>query len=156
MPDIATLQVSRSVTVPVDAARAYDMVADVTRMGEWSPVCKVCTWDDGAGPAVGSWFTGKNVAGEREWETRCEVVAATPGEEFAWIVGGTEEGYVRWGYRFTPVERGTEVEESWQIIRLHDRMAQMSDEQAEAMVERTRSSIEATLANLAAAAGSAA
>ena len=23
------------------------MVSDVTRMGEWSPVCKACWWDEG-------------------------------------------------------------------------------------------------------------
>jgi hypothetical protein len=27
----------------------YDMVCDVTRMGEWSPVCLACWWDDGQG-----------------------------------------------------------------------------------------------------------
>jgi hypothetical protein len=148
MVDIAELHLTRTVTVPLDPARVYDAVADVTRMGEWSPVCRVCTWDDGAGPRVGAWFTGKNVAGEREWETRCEVVEAAPGEEIAWIVGGRDEGTVRWGYRFRPVDGGTEIEESWRVVRLHERMAAMTDEQVEKLKERTRSSIEGTLANL--------
>ena len=31
----------------------YDLVADITRMGEWSPECYQCTWSKGAtGPAV--------------------------------------------------------------------------------------------------------
>jgi hypothetical protein len=38
----------------------YDMVSDVTRMGEWSPVCTACWWDDGLGPQPGAWFTGRN------------------------------------------------------------------------------------------------
>ena len=52
------------------------MVSDVTRMGEWSPVCKACWWDDGDSPRVGAWFTGRNELPERTWETRSEVVAA--------------------------------------------------------------------------------
>ncbi|HEY2330561.1 MAG TPA: SRPBCC family protein [Acidimicrobiales bacterium] len=153
MIDLADLHISRTVTVPVDATKAYELVSDVTRMGEWSPVCKVCTWDEGAGASAGSWFTGKNIAGEREWETRCEVVAAAPGEEIAWIVGGRDDGTTRWGYRFSPVEGGTEIEESWQIVRLHERMAEMTDEQVDKMKERTRTSIEGTLANLGVAMG---
>jgi hypothetical protein len=155
MIDLADLRISRAVTVPVDPAKAYELVSDVTRMGEWSPVCKTCTWDEGAGPTIGSWFTGKNVAGEREWETRCEVIAATPGDEIAWIVGGQAEGTTRWGYRFRPVDGGTEIEESWQIVRLHERMAEMTDEQVDKLKERTRTSIEGTLANLGTAMGAA-
>jgi hypothetical protein len=149
MVDIAELHITRTAVVPIEPAQAYAMVADVTRMGEWSPVCKVCTWDEGAGPAVGAWFTGKNIAGEREWETRCEVVVAEPGAEFAWVVGGAEEGTTRWGYRFRAAEGGTEIEESWGFVRLHERMKQMTDEQIAAMKERTRASIEGTLATLA-------
>ena len=148
MVDLAAFNLSRTVVVPVDPLRAYAMVSDVTRMGEWSPVCKVCTWDDGAGPSVGSWFTGKNIAGEREWETHCEVVTATPGEEFAWIVGGRDDGVTRWGYRFRAVDGGTEVEESWHISRLRQPMDEMTDEQGARLVSRTVQSVEETLANL--------
>jgi hypothetical protein len=77
----------------------YDLIADVTRMGEWSPICKACWWDEGAGPTVGSWFTGSNELGDRIWETRCQVVAAERGREFAWTVG---QSVVRWGYTFEP------------------------------------------------------
>lgn len=55
------------------------MVSDVTRMGEWSPVCRACWWDEGAGPRVGAWFTGRNELPERTWETRSVMVAAEPG-----------------------------------------------------------------------------
>lgn len=92
----------------------YDMVSDVTRMGEWSPVCTACWWDDSDGPRVGAWFTGRNELPTREpWETRSLVVAASPGEEFAFTVLGT---WVRWGYAFTPVPGGTQVTESWAVL----------------------------------------
>ena len=80
------------------------MVSDVTRMGEWSPVCKACWWDDGSGPQVGSWFTGRNELPERTWERALEVAVADRGGEFAFVVGGK---FARWGYTFAPVDGGT-------------------------------------------------
>src|SRR5919197_5403834 len=101
---------SESIVVARPPDELYDMVADVTRMGEWSPVCKACWWDEGAAPRVGAWFTGRNEMGEHTWETRSEVVAADRGREFAFVVSvsGT-----RWGYEFAPVDGGTRLTESW-------------------------------------------
>ena len=110
---------SGSVIVSATPEDLYDMVADVTRMGEWSPICKACWWDEGAGPEVGAgpqvgaWFSGRNELPERTWETRSEVVAADRGREFAFIVGGS---YVRWGYTFEAVDGGTEITESWELL----------------------------------------
>jgi len=99
------------------------MVSDVTRMGEWSPICKACWWDEGDGPRVGAWFTGRNELPERTWETRSEVVAAEPGREFAWVVkvqrSPSDAGSCavsRWGYTFAPVDGGTQVTESWEFL----------------------------------------
>src|SRR6202142_2653486 len=86
---MSTLTHSGSVVVARSPEDLYEMVADVTRMGEWSPVCKACWWDEGAGPAVGAWFTGRNELPERTWETRSEVVVADRGREFAFIVNGS-------------------------------------------------------------------
>ena len=88
----------------------FALVSDITRMGEWSPICTGCWWDENDELRVGSWFTGRNEVPDRTWETRSQVVAASPSREFAFIVGGT---YVRWGYSLTPVEGGTFLEESW-------------------------------------------
>ena len=89
------------------------MVADVTRMGEWSPICKACWWDDDASATVGAWFTGRNETASRTWETRSLVVAAERGREFGFIVGGN---LVRWGYTFEPVASGTRVSEAWDFL----------------------------------------
>ena len=86
---------SGSVLVACPPEALYDLVSDVTRTGEWSPICEACWWDEGDGPRVGAHFTGRNVTPSRTWETRCVVVAADPGREFAWVVG---EDIVRWGY----------------------------------------------------------
>ncbi len=88
------------------------MVSDVTRMGEWSPVCKACWWEEGDGPSVGAVFTGRNETPDRTWEMKNEVVAADRGKEFAWEVQAT---HARWGYTFVPVDGGTEVTERWDL-----------------------------------------
>jgi len=104
---------SESIVIARPADLLYDMVSDVTRMGEWSPVCKACWWDEGDGPRVGGRFTGRNETSARTWETRSKVVAADRGREFAFVVG---DSWVQWGYTFTPVEGGTRVTESWEFL----------------------------------------
>ena len=110
---MTTRQFSDSVIVAAAPDRLYALVSDVTRMGEWSPQCRACWWDEGAGPAVGSWFTGRNVAAGRTWETRSQVVAADPGREFAWEVN---DGWVRWGFTLDAVDGGTRLTESWAFL----------------------------------------
>jgi len=130
------------------------MVSDVTRMGEWSPVCKACWWDEGAGPHVGAVFTGRNELPDRTWETRSEVVAAERGREFAFVVQATG---TRWGYTFTPVDGGTEVAESWEFPpEGQELFRQRFGDDASAQVanreEAARSGMAATLGALKAAA----
>ena len=102
-----------SIVVVAAPEVVYDLVADITRMGTWSPVCKKCWWDEGATGTVGDWFTGHNELPDRTWDTRCEVVAAERGKEFAWIVGGT---LTRWGYTFEAAPDGTNLTESWEFL----------------------------------------
>jgi len=103
-----------SVTVDASAEALYDMVSDITRTGEWSPVCTSCWWDDEVEAGrVGAWFTGRNELPHRTWETRSQVVAAERGREFAWVVGGS---FVRWGFTFTPVDTGTTLSETWEFL----------------------------------------
>lgn len=103
-----------SVVVEADAGALYDLVSDVTRTGEWSPVCTSCWWDDGAEAGhAGAWFNGRNELPDRTWETRSQVVVAEPGREFAWIVGGR---FVRWGFSLTPAGARTTLTESWEFL----------------------------------------
>src|SRR5436309_1985613 len=39
---------SRSIDIDAPAERVYDLVADLSRMGEWSPECRRVEWLDGA------------------------------------------------------------------------------------------------------------
>jgi hypothetical protein len=80
-------------------------------------------------------------------ETHCEVVAAEPGKEFAWIVGGKEEGWTRCGYTFTPSAVGATVEESWAVVRLHPMMEELPEERLLGLIDQSREGIADTLAN---------
>lgn len=103
-----------SISVRASPGALYDLVSDVTRTGEWSPVCTSCWWDEDVDtPGVGSWFTGHNELPDRTWETRSVVVAAERGHEFAWVVGGS---YVRWGFALSPTPEGTELTETWAFL----------------------------------------
>lgn len=113
-PDRAGLSHAAAIVVAALPEVLYDVVSDVTRSGEWSPVCTRCWWDDPAlAGQVGAWFTGHNELPERTWETRSQVAVAERGREFAFLVG---RGYVRWGYMFEPHPSGTRLTESWHFL----------------------------------------
>src|SRR6476619_559667 len=97
---VTDLKMSYSISVAETPDELYALVSDVTRMGEWSPICRACWWDEGDGPRVGAWFTGRNELPERTWETRCQVVVADRGREFTFVVSATG---TRWSYRFRAV-----------------------------------------------------
>jgi hypothetical protein len=140
---------SGSVVVRSSPEALYDLVSDVTRTGEWSPVCTACWWDEGQSAQVGSWFTGRNEVPGRTWETRSQVVAADRGREFAFLVGGR---LVRWGFTFIAVEGGTELTESWEFLPAGQQLfAERYGEDAQRQVEdRTRAAHEGIPATLAA------
>lgn len=101
-------------TIEASAETLYDLLSDITRTGEWSPVCTSCWWDDeGEAGQVGAWFTGRNELSHRTWQTRSQVAVAERGREFAWVVGGS---FVRWGYTFAPDGTGTMLTESWEFL----------------------------------------
>lgn len=114
MNQISIRQHQEFVTVRASAETLYDLVSDITRTGEWSPVCTSCWWDDeDSAGQIGAWFTGRNELPHRTWETRSQVVAAERGREFAWVVGGS---FVRWGFTLTPADTGTTLTESWEFL----------------------------------------
>ncbi|MCV7420638.1 SRPBCC family protein [Mycobacterium yunnanensis] len=145
---MSDLEFSDSVVVETDADTLYALVSDVTRIGEWSPQCRACWWDEGDGPSVGSYFTGRNDDGSRTWETRSRVVAADPGREFAWVVN---EGWVRWGFTLEPAETGTRLTESWAfqpegIAGFEGRYGEKAPEQIVIRTKAARAGIPVTLA----------
>jgi hypothetical protein len=100
------------------ASEVWDLVSDVTRIGEFSPETFEAKWVDGAtGPAVGARFKGhvkRNQKGPIYW-TKCEVRVCEPNKEFAFAVLTRNQPLNTWGYRLVPSGDGTDVTEYFQL-----------------------------------------
>jgi uncharacterized protein YndB with AHSA1/START domain len=105
------------IAAPTD--RVYELIADITRMGDWSPECYQCTWAKGAtGPAVGARFKAKNKGGRGpSWFNTPQVTAAEPGHEFAFNRSGPGIGSYTWRYTMEPIATGTRLTESFDAER---------------------------------------
>jgi hypothetical protein len=107
-----------SVEIRAAPEKIYDLIADITRMGTWSPECYRCEWLDGHTRAeVGARFKGFNRAGLIRWSNVSEVVVADRGRELAWMLGGTEKRYSLWRYTFEAVPDGALVTETFHPLR---------------------------------------
>jgi len=111
--------------IRADPTTIYEAVADVTRIGEFSPECHRARWlDDTVGtPVAGARFRGWNAAKWIRWSRECEVVVADPGHEFAFrtIPTWIKRDSTMWTYRFEAVEEGTKVVETYDITQLPPR-----------------------------------
>lgn len=107
-----------SVHIGAAPEAVYDLIADITRMGERSPECYRAEWFDGAGAAeVGARFRGHNRIGVIKWSTTCKITAAERGREFAFSVvnrHGREE--TRWRYAISADRGGCTVTESYRFL----------------------------------------
>jgi hypothetical protein len=147
-------QDSEHTMIAASAGSIYELVADMPRMGEWSPECQKVEWtDDTVGPAVGARFIGHNRGGPRgllRWSRRGRILVADPGREFAFV---TEEGGAEstiWRYQLEPSDGGTRVTESYEVksIPAWARIIDVPTNRAEELREGMRH----TLAQLKAAA----
>jgi hypothetical protein len=117
---LTTDSASTDVDAPADVI--YDLIADMPRMGEWSPECQRVEWTDGtdgtAGPVANATFVGHNQGGPfglMRWSRHGRVLTAERGREFAFV---TEEGgrdSTVWRYRFEPDGDRVRVTESYEV-----------------------------------------
>jgi hypothetical protein len=109
--------VSIHVNAPPD--EVYQLVADVTRMPEFSPEILSCRWLDGAEEAaVGARFAARNKVPNRPaWTNKPVVTVVEPGRAFAFARTEKFAGTVEWTYRFDPDLEGTTVTESYEVTR---------------------------------------
>ncbi len=155
--DVSGYQLSDSIGVRRPAAEVYAIVSDVTRMGELSPVCTSCTWDNiSQAGKEGAWFTGHNAIGTFTWDTHCKVISAVPGRDFSFVNHGPAGNaeLVRWGYAFEDHEGETTVTESWQLLPAYPEFVTEDNPNADVaarldgMAALARDGIRDTLANL--------
>lgn len=105
-----------SVHIEADPDVLYDLISDVTRMGDWSPETTGATWLDGStGPVVGARFKGSNKSGIFRWSTKPVVEVAERGREFTFVTLSprNRKKLTRWSYKLTASGDGVDVGESW-------------------------------------------
>jgi uncharacterized protein YndB with AHSA1/START domain len=109
-----------SVTVHIDAPadKVWDLVTDITRIGEFSPETFEAEWIGGAtGPAIGARFKGhvkRNGRGPTYWAV-CEVTDYQPKTEFGFTVIVGNRRVNNWRYELAQTDSGTDVTESFQL-----------------------------------------
>ena len=115
------VQMENRVTVTVEAAidEVWDVVRDVTRVGEWSHECVGAEWLAGAdAPGPGVRFRGRNCAGVFRWGRVCEVVSADP-YELVWVTVPTRRypDSSEWRITLAGVEAGTRISQQFRVLR---------------------------------------
>lgn len=146
IPSDAIVSHESSIEIDASPEAVYDLVSDVTRMGEWSPENVGADWRDGAGGKAGDWFDGHNKSGEREWTRACEVARADRGQDFTFVVDGVEKNCTWWSYEMEPAGDGTRLTERWWLVNKTPGAAAMSPEQFADRATFTKTMLDATLA----------
>jgi uncharacterized protein YndB with AHSA1/START domain len=112
-----TASIAQQIDAPAELV--YDLVADVTNMGRWSPECRSCEWIDDPG-REGARFRGHNRSGMFRWTTEARVITADRGREFSFATLHKGEPATRWTYRFERSGQDhtqTTVTETFEAVR---------------------------------------
>jgi uncharacterized protein YndB with AHSA1/START domain len=142
--------VTREISAPPE--KVWNLVADLPRMGEWSPENVGGTWVKGSsGPALGAVFKGNNRNGFRRWSTTVTVVACEPAKVFEFAVTSGPLAVANWRYEFEETSSGCRVTESW-VDKRKPWFATVARVMGDHSAEHCEQEMAATLANLAKAA----
>ena len=107
-----------SVHIKASPAEVWDLVSDVTRIGEFSPETFEARWRHGYDHAeVGAKFKGhvkRNGVGPTYWSP-CTVTKCEPERVFEFSVGTETTSVNNWGYRLQAQNGGTLVTEYFRL-----------------------------------------
>ena len=107
------MAIDTEVTIHIDAppARVYELVADISRMGEWSPETYRTEWiDEATGAVPGARFKGYNRYGRIKWATTVEIETADPGRQLSFATRfGKKTVGTRWSFGLRPEGGGTQL-----------------------------------------------
>ena len=119
LPRRVQMASSVAVTVDADVDAVWQVVRDVTRVGEWSHECVSAEWFDGSTTAFpGARFRGRNRAGVFRWGRVCEIVSAEP-YELVWRTVPTVlyPDSSEWRIALEPVDAGTQISQSFRVVK---------------------------------------
>jgi hypothetical protein len=102
-----TLSAETVIQCTVD--EAWELITDVTRIGEFSPECQEVRWTRGTSVEPGNSFDGTNRAAvewrgetyDSEWTRPCTVTVVEPRRCFAYTVGDRYDGTPASDWEFT-------------------------------------------------------
>ncbi|KXF57168.1 hypothetical protein AXA44_30965 [Rhodococcus sp. SC4] len=109
----------------------WSVLADVTRVGEWSHECRRARWLDGAtAPGVGERFRGSSKSGLMRWSRSCTFTELDAPHEMVWIThGGIYGDSTEWRFILDSDGTGTRIEQSFRVLSLprwFDRMISLT------------------------------
>ncbi len=105
---------SATIDIKADAQKVWEILTDLSRVGDLSPECYKAEWEGGAtGPAAGAQIHGYNRHGDQEWDTVSTVIAAEPGVEWSFAVVPEGMPATIWRHLIEATDTGCTVTESF-------------------------------------------
>ena len=105
---------SDSIDIAASPERVYNLLIDLTRIGEISPECAEAAWLDGVqAPHAGRALHGYEPGGALRVDHRCCVLRAMPGVEWAFKSNVASYTPITWRYGFKPTDAGCTVKVTW-------------------------------------------
>ena len=164
---VTGLTVAADELIAAPPGLVWDLVADVTRIGEWSPECIRAAWltvpGELAGARAGARFTGHNRLRDGfEYDVTCVVTEADRPRSFAWVVlDDAGEPSSSWRYRIDPGPGGSLLRQRFThgpgtsfLRQIADTAPDRAATVLAARLDRLRSNMTATLRAMKAAAES--
>ncbi len=114
-------QLELEVEVEATPQQVWDVLGDVTRVGEWSHECHTATWTPGSdGATVGAQFFGNNRSGRMSWGRRCTITESKPGRTLVYRTsGGIPPDSTEWRFDLGGLPSGgTRIRQSFRILRI--------------------------------------
>jgi hemerythrin-like domain-containing protein len=110
-----------AVEVAAPPAAVWEVVSDITRIGEWSHECAGGRWlGDARAAAPGVRFRGRNRNGLIRWSRTCELVTVDAPRELVWrtVPGLLYPDSTTWSVSLLPAGGGTRIEQRYEVTTL--------------------------------------
>ena len=148
-------RVSRDISA--SPQQVWELVSDITRIGDWSTETYKCEWDEGQAPGIGATFTGHNRYGDVEWSNQGRIVEWVPDQQVTWDVHLTgpaadrfgSDAVTRWGFAIEATDGGSRLTEIAEDMRSDD-LKRVGERFLPDIADRDKRNVETMEATLAA------
>jgi hemerythrin-like domain-containing protein len=124
LPQHSSLKFAPSGTASVHASAppegVWQVLTDVTRVGEWSDECHTASWTEGSThAAIGASFRGTNRVGPVRWSKPCTIYVCNAPSEFGYRTRGRlMRDSTEWHFALEPEDGGTRITQRYRIRSL--------------------------------------